>query len=193
MPYLVADLADARIVAVGRDQRAGRGAADRLHDEGQHAFGRLPRGSSPPAGRHSGGRAPPSRSCRGRDRRSAPGSSASSCIIGRKGFGQRIVAGDGERPERRAVIGGKARNHLPALALPDGDRLLPGQLQRRFHRFRAARDEEHLVEALGHVARPAGGPAPRPARFRNAADRRRSPCPSAASWRRARCGWNGRY
>ena len=34
----VADFADARIVAVGRHQRVGRGAADRLHDEGDDAL-----------------------------------------------------------------------------------------------------------------------------------------------------------
>ncbi len=34
----VADLADTRIVAVGRDERVGGRATDRLHDEGNDAF-----------------------------------------------------------------------------------------------------------------------------------------------------------
>lgn len=38
---LVADFADAAVIAVGRDQRAGGGAADGLHDEGKHGVGAL--------------------------------------------------------------------------------------------------------------------------------------------------------
>ncbi len=41
-----ADLADAPVVAGGRDQRAGREAAHRLQDEGEHAFRRPRAGSS---------------------------------------------------------------------------------------------------------------------------------------------------
>ena len=148
----VADLADARIIAVGRDQRGGRGAADRLHDEGERRSPALRPGSSPPACRHSGCRAAPSTGCRGRDRRSAPGSVGIDPHHRREGFGERDVAGDGERAQRAAVIGREAADHLPALRLAGRDRPLPRQLDAGFHRFRTAGDEEDAVEAVRQCA-----------------------------------------
>ena len=101
----VADLADARIVAVGRDQRVGRRAADRLHDEGDDALRPLGEDLLLQHVGISAGRARPSRGCRGRDRRSAPGSSASSRIWSAKVSVSMPSPVTAERAERAAMIG----------------------------------------------------------------------------------------
>ena len=152
----VADLADARVIAVGRHQRPGRGATHRLHDEGQHAVGPLGQdlvaqqfGIFQPAlvvieiviveiaGRR--------------------GDLGHLAHHRRKGFRQRIVTGQRQRPQRRAVVGGIARDHLPAAVLPLGQRVLPRHLDRAFHRLGPAGDKEHPVQPLGHQRGGLGG------------------------------------
>ena len=146
----VADLADARIVAVGRHQRVGRRAADRLHDEGDDAVRPLGEdlllqhvGISEAALVHRqvvavaiGGRR--------RHRRHHPH------LVG-ESVGQHAVAGDGQRAEGAAMIGRHAADHLPALRLAGGDRPLPRQLDAGLHRLRPARHEEDAVEAARHA------------------------------------------
>ncbi len=49
------------------------------------------------------------------------------------------------------MIGRKARNHFPALALPGRDRPLAGKLDTGFDRFRTAGNEEYLVQPFRHT------------------------------------------
>ncbi len=49
------------------------------------------------------------------------------------------------------MIGGKARNHFPALALPGRNRPLAGELDAGFDRFRTAGNEEYLVQTFRHT------------------------------------------
>ena len=146
MPCRSQNLANARVIAVRRDQRAGRGAADRLHDEGQHALRTFLEdlflqqvGIFQPALFHREivaveiGR-----------RRGDLGHLAHHRGEWR---GQGVIAGDGKRAERAAMVGGKARNHLPALGLVGRHRPLPRKLEAGLHRLGAARDEEDAVQS----------------------------------------------
>ena len=57
--------------------------------------------------------------------------------------------GGGERPERGAVVGDLARDHLVLLAFAELPVVVAGQLQRRLDRLRAAGGEEDAVEVAG--------------------------------------------
>ena len=153
---LVANGTNGVVIAIRRHQRTGRGAPDRLHDEGEAGLRPLPQDFVP---EHVGVTQAALFQCPpvaveiaggGGDFRHFPQHR-------RKGRTHERHAGDRQRPQRRAVIGGKTRNHLPALGLPARHRILPGELQRALHRFRTAGDEEHPVQPFRHAFRNAGG------------------------------------
>ena len=147
----VADFTDPGVIAVRPDERGGRRAADRLHDEGDHGFGIFGEdlllqhvGVADAALFH--GEIVTVAPCGGRrHRRHGP-------HHGRESLGQRVVAGDGKRAQSPAVIRGETGDHLPALRLAGGDSPLPGELDAGFGRFRAAGDEEYAIHALRQLA-----------------------------------------
>ncbi|MNL13046.1 hypothetical protein D3C87_1339350 [compost metagenome] len=144
----VADFADASVVAVRRDQRTGRGTADRLHDEGKHAFRAF---GLYPVFQHVGilDAALLHRQviaieigCWRRYFRHFPHHR-------RERIGESRITGDRQRAERAAMIGRKARDHLPAILLAGCDRPLASELQAGFDRLRPTGNEEDLVHTLG--------------------------------------------
>ena len=79
---------------------------------------------------------------------------------GHQGFERRAQVGDtcdGERSQRRPVVGDVATDDLRALWFAGHPEVLACQLPRRLHRLRASRREEDAVEVTGRVRRDAVG------------------------------------
>ena len=62
-----------------------------------------------------------------------------------------FVAADRERAQRVAVIALAACNEHAPIGLADFDEILARKLQRRFHRFRAARHQIHVIEPVWRI------------------------------------------
>jgi len=146
---LVAQRAQARPVALGRDQAAA-GVLDRLGDQHRHRLGargldralglveqpRRERGLVARVGITEGVRVGDPHD---RDRRRAE-----RLLVGRH-------AGERERAERDAVVGDLARDRLRALRLALGQIVLAHDLPGGLDRLRAAVGEEHAVEVAGRA------------------------------------------
>src|SRR5205085_8180447 len=77
-----------------------------------------------------------------------------------RGLAERLLeagnAGERERPERDAVVGGRPRDRLRALRLAVEDVVLAGELPGGLDRLRAAAGEEDVLDAVRGERREAG-------------------------------------
>ncbi len=147
---VVADRPHALQIPLGRDQRPGRCAPDRFDDEPQHAVGPL---GLDPRRKHVGVM-PPRLGVGGVEPvqigpwRGDLGHDAHQRL---ERLGQRRIAGGGQRAQRAAMIGRRARDDLPPAAFTDGKRILTRQFDRAFHRLGPAGDKKDAVQTPGHL------------------------------------------
>ena len=151
-----ADLADVAEVLGGRHQGAGRNAADRFDDEGQHIL----RAQFADLGVQCAGAF---------DGMAFPAVAAGQAIAERcrDGVGgdgkprhegsQGVVAADGQRGQRGAVVGGHQGNHASARCLAAGQGILAQELEGIVDRFAAPRGEIDALESGPGQGREAGG------------------------------------
>src|SRR4051794_19521684 len=148
---LVADLADALEVALGR-REAAAGVLDRLHDDGRDRVGALELDAVRDGLREVLGAVAGRQAVEVRVRHVA---AARGERLER--LAQRRHAGGAERAHRRAVVGDLARDDLVLVRVARELVVLAGELQRGLDRLAAARGEEDAVEVAGRELGELGG------------------------------------